>query len=184
MNHELPRNKSLVFPVRQVNWEMAAEREAYRQRGELPPCDFSTPRFSSSLRPASSEPNPWSHCKQISIFSSERLWISFCCQGWWYRAGMSYIHLIVSFIVVPECAAAYSQITWAQSSEGDLSVRRRQDKSDTRSSCARAEKKQKQPCTCSRRFAGLQLWALRWTPALPTHTNTKPGEKQRRTKEE
>lgn len=82
---------------------MAAEREAYRQRGELPPCDFSTPRFSSSLRPASSEPNPRSHCKQISIFSSERLWRSFWCQSWWYRAGMSYIHLIVSFIVVREC---------------------------------------------------------------------------------
>lgn len=68
----------------------ASCRRAISARRGVPPRSAPPPR----------EPNPWSHRKQISIFSSERLWISFWCQSWWYRAGMSYIHLIVSFIVV------------------------------------------------------------------------------------
>lgn len=153
MNHELPRTKALCS--QSGRWTGSCQpNERLTGGAELLPSDFSTLRFSRSPCPASLEPNPRSHHKQISIFSSERLWISFWCQSRRYAAAVSYIHLVVSFIVVRECAAAYSQITWAQCSESDLSVPRRQAKSDTSSSCAqkKEEEEKEKVDHCTWRF--------------------------------
>lgn len=176
VNHELPHTKALCS--QSGRWTGSCQRNERLTGGaELLPRDFSTPRFSSSPCPASSEPNPRSHHKQISIFSSERLWISFWCQSWRYAAGMSYIHLIVSFIVVRECVGAHSQITRAQFSESDLSVWRRQAKSYMSFACARGTKKKKKK-TWSIALGDFRACSSAHRTELPTHTATKRGKEK------
>lgn len=75
----------------------------------------------SFLPPFLSEPNPWSKYKQISIFSSKRLWISIWCTSWQYlRAGMTHIHLIISFYCSRGYKMAYVWITCPHWNETDL----------------------------------------------------------------
>lgn len=104
VNHERSCTKACV-PSQAGEQGYASKPEAYRQHWAAFVW-FQRAEVCSPPRPASSELNPWSDYKQICIFSSERLWISFWCQSWRYRAGMSHIHLIISFIVVRGCAGA------------------------------------------------------------------------------
>lgn len=139
VNHERSCTKACV-PSQAGEQGYASKPEAYRQHWAAFVW-FQEAEVCSPPRPASSEPNPWSDYKQICIFSSERLWISFWCQSWRYRAGMSHIHLIISFIVVRGCAAAYVWITWAHSSETDLFFQMQRDRNDMPSFSAPVQKK-------------------------------------------
>lgn len=121
--------QTLVFPLRQ--WVGICQQTCGLQAGprtELRLCDFSRLRFALlSAPPCQSQildPNT-----NNFAFSQAKGSISFWCKRWRHmRAGMTQIHLIMSFIAVSGCKMAYVWITSALWSETDLNIKLWQDK--------------------------------------------------------